>query len=460
MRKLDLASPPTDGAFPALARPPRFHGRLPFREFLRRIKESSIATWPEEAFEAAFLERRILWRRTFVANSPETVGHVLLDNADNYAKSRIARRLLEPGIGRGLITSEGAQWRRERRLLAPAFQHQRIAGYGGAMIAAASRMLAGWETMAAPVDMAKAMSRLTLAIISEIMFSAGDDPEIAKFGAAVDRYQTMVRPSVLDLLNLPDWLPRRSAARAAFLFRTSDAVIADLIARRRAASDPGSDLLGILLGASAAGDAPLSAREIRNQIATILTAGHETTANALTWTWYLLALHPAVEAKLHDEIDDVLDGRLPAFDDIARLVYTRMVIEETMRLYPPVHTLSRSALADDEIAGHRVPAGSTVLIVPWLLHRHRRLWQDPERFMPERMSPEHEPARPRFAYIPFGAGPRICIGASLAMTEAILILASIAQRWRLRLIEDPPVEPVGLITLRPRYPLMMRLERR
>jgi len=451
---------PTDDTSPVLARPPRFHGRLPFREFLRRIKESSIATWPEEAFESAFLERRILWRRTFVANSPDTIGHVLLDNAENYTKSRIARRLLEPGIGRGLITSEGAQWRRERRLLAPAFQHQRIAGYSGAIVAAALRMLAAWESTTAPLDMAKAMSRLTLAIISDIMFSAGDDPEIAKFGAAVDRYQTMVRPSVLDLLNLPDWLPRRSLARVTALFTESDAVIAGLIARRRAAPDPGSDLLGLLLGAATAGDAPLSAQEIRNQVATILTAGHETTANALTWTWYLLALHPAVEARLHEEIDHVLAGRQPGFDDIARLVYARMVIEEAMRLYPPVHTLSRSALADDEIAGHRVPAGSTVLIVPWLLHRHRRLWQDPDRFMPERMSPERTAGRSRFAYIPFGAGPRICIGASLAMTEAILIIASVARQWRLRLIATPPVEPIGLITLRPRQPMMMRLEKR
>lgn len=450
----------SDAAPPALARPPRFQGRLPLREFLRRFKESSIATWPEEAFEAEFLERRILWRRTFVANSSDTVRHVLLDNADSYIKSNLTRRLLEPGMGRGLLTSEGAQWRRQRRLVAPAFQHQRIVLYAGPIVAAAARTEAAWEPGSAPIDMAKEMSRLTLAIISTIMFSAADDQEIAKIGAAVDRYQSTVRPNVLDLLNLPDWLPRRGTARAASLFAAGDVAIAKLIARRRAALDPGGDLLGLLLGEPATGDAPPSAREIRDQVATILTAGHETTANALTWAWYLLALHPDAEAKLHDEIDHVLGGRPPGFDDIDRLGYTRMVIEETMRLYPPAHTISRSALADDEIAGHRVPKGSTVLIVPWLLHRHRRLWQDPERFSPERMSPERAAARPRFAYIPFGAGPRICIGASLAMTEAILILASIARNWRPRLVESPPVEPVGLITLRPRRAMMMRLEKR
>lgn len=450
----------SDAAPPVLARPPRFQGRLPLREFLRRFKENSIATWPEEAFESEFLQRRILWRRTFVANSPDTVRHVLLDNADDYAKSTITRRLLEPGMGRGLLTSEGAQWRRERRRLAPAFQHQYIVRYAGPIIAAAARAQAAWELESAPVDMAKEMSRLTLAIISEIMFSAVDDPEIAKVGAAVDRYQSTVRPSVLDLLNLPDWLPRLGTARAAALFAAGDVVISNLIAKRRAGFDSSGDLLDLLLDEPDTGDAPLSAREIRDQVATILTAGHETTANALTWTWYLLALHPDAEVKLHDEIDHVLGGRLPVFDDINRLIYTRMVIEEAMRLYPPVHTIARRALVDDQIAGHCVPKGSTVLIVPWLLHRHRRLWPEPERFSPERMSPERATARPRFAYIPFGAGPRICIGASLAMTEAILILAAAARRWRPRLLEAPPVEPIGLITLRPRYPMMMRLEKR
>jgi cytochrome P450 len=189
-------------------------------------------------------------------------------------------------------------------------------------------------------------------------------------------------------------------------------------------------------------------------------AGHETTAMAMTWIWYLLSQHAAVEAKLHAELDAVLGGREPDSQDLAKLTYTRMVIEESMRLYPPVHTIAREALADDTLAGLRVPKGSAVLISPWVLHRHRRLWRDPGRFEPERFSSEQAAARARFSYLPFGGGRRICIGAAFAMAEATLLLATVAQRFRLRLLSGHPVEPQGLITLRPRHGMKMQLERR
>ncbi|HWK44000.1 MAG TPA: cytochrome P450 [Stellaceae bacterium] len=445
---------------PELARPRRFRGRLSLRQFLLTIQKNSIATWPEEAFEQEFWSRRMLWRHTFVANSPDAVRHVLLDNADNYVKTDLARRLLEPGLGRGLLTAEGEVWRRQRRLMAPAFQHRRVVDFAGPIAAAAARLSKHWTSVAKPVDIAHAMSGLTLAVISEIMFSTAVDPRIALIGAGVDRYQTSIRPTLVDLLGLPGWLSRAGAQRAAAAFAQADEVIAELIARRQAAADPGSDLLGLLIAKPETGEPPLSPREIRDQVATIFTAGHETTANALAWTWYLLALHPAVERRLHDELDQVLGDRLPGFEDVARLRYTRMVIDEAMRLYPPAHTMSRRALAEDRILGRRIPRGSTLFIVPWLLHRHRLLWERPETFDPERMAPERAAKRPRFAYIPFGAGPRICIGASLAITEAVLILATLARRWRLRLVEGTHVEPIGLITLRPRGGLAMRLERR
>ncbi len=200
----------------------------------------------------------------------------------------------------------------------------------------------------------------------------------------------------------------------------------------------------------------MTAKEVRDEVVTIFMAGHETTAQALTWTWYLLALHPAVEAKLHDEVSTVLAGRTPQYEDIARLRYARMVIEEAMRLYPPAHTMAREPIARDEILGHRIPAGSIVLISPWLLHRKASLWPEPHRFDPERFTAEP----PRYSYIPFGAGQRICIGAAFAMTEAILILATIAQRYRLHLKPGHPIEPQGLITLRPRHGMPMTLERR
>ncbi len=204
----------------------------------------------------------------------------------------------------------------------------------------------------------------------------------------------------------------------------------------------------------------MSAKEVRDQVVTIFMAGHETTAVALTWTWYLLAQHPAVEARLHAELDATLGGRSPRHDDLAKLPYARSVIEESMRLYPPAHTLSRTAIADDTLLGRPIPKGSQVVIAPWLVHRNPKLWENPERFDPGRFSAERASQRHRFAYLPFGGGPRICIGAAFAIAEALLILATIAQRYRLRLVPGFPIEPQGLITLRPRHGMRMTLERR
>jgi cytochrome P450 len=344
--------------------------------------------------------------------------------------------------------------------MAPAFQPRRVAAFAPAIVAATERWVGKQADDTAPIDMAQEMSGLTLEIISEIMFSAADDPAIAVIGASVDRYQKSVRPTIADLLGLPSWWPRPAIRRAAKLFIESDRAVTALIERRRAAPDAAEDLLSLLMAVPESGDPPLSPREIRDQVATVITAGHETTAKALCWTWYLLSLHPAVEARLHAELDAALDGRSPTHEDLTRLVYTRAVLEESMRLYPPAHTFSRCALRPDRLGNFDLPQGAEVLIVPWLLHRHRRLWRDPEVFDPERMSSEQTAARPRYAYIPFGAGPRICIGAHLAMTEAMLILATVAQRYRPRLVEGADIEPVGLITLRPRHGMPMRLNHR
>jgi len=242
-----------------------------------------------------------------------------------------------------------------------------------------------------------------------------------------------------------------------------DKVIDRLITSRERVPADGQrkDLLGRLIAArDEETGGGMSAQEVRDQVVTIFMAGHETTALALTWTWYLLSQHPAAEAKLHAELDQVLGGRPPRHENLAKLPYTRMIIEEAMRLYPPAHTLSRTALKEDVVSGHRIRPGAQVFIVPWLLHRNPKLWDRPDRFEPERFAPERAASRHRFAYIPFGAGPRICIGAAFAMAEAMLLLATIAQRYRLRLKPGFAVEPQGLITLRARYGMRMLLERR
>jgi cytochrome P450 len=452
-------------AIPTLAVPRVPPEKLSLREFLRVLRDNSLATYAAEAYSAEIIERRMLWKRTFLVNDPGAVKHVLLDNAANYHKTEIARRLLEPGLGRGLLTSEGDTCRAHRRIMAPAFDHRSIVGYSPVMTEIAERLLADWDALpaGAEVDVAAAMMHATLHIISRTMFSSDSDNIVDVVERGVGRYQAEVRPNLLDLLELPLWLSRvpfRRRPEDIFIefHRTIDRLLA---AREGAREGRPKDLLTRLIAArDEVTGGGMTAQEVRNQVVTIFMAGHETTAVALTWTWYLLSQHPAVEEKLDRELRAALGGRTPTHADLAKLPYARMVLEESMRLYPPAHTLSRTAMAEDELLGRRVAKGSQVLIVPWLLHRNPKLWERPERFDPERFAPARAAARHRFAYIPFGAGPRICIGAAFAMAEAMLLLAALAQRYRLRLKPGFPVEPQGLITLRARHGMRMILERR
>jgi cytochrome P450 len=278
----------------------------------------------------------------------------------------------------------------------------------------------------------------------------------------VTEYQNTVRPRLGDILRLPLWFvnlasPRPASSTLDAFHRSVDELIAS---RAHDSVDRPIDLLRTLLSAHDESGNSMSLEEVRHQVVTIFMAGHETTAQALTWVWFLVSEHPMVEARLHEELRNVLAGREPRHDDLSQLPYTRMVIEESMRLYPPAHTLAREAIRSDLILGHTVPAGSAVIISPWLLHRKATLWPEPAEFKPERFSAASSRTRQRLAYIPFGAGPRICIGAAFALEEAMLILATVAQRYALRLKPGHPVEPLGLITLRPRYGMKMLLGRR
>ena len=451
--------------FPTLAAPRRPDGPTSMRRSLRDMRDNALAAHPPENFAADIIAQRILWRRMFILNEPGAIKYVLLDNAANYTKSEVGRRLLEPGLGRGLLTSEGETWRAHRRIMAPSFDPRSVIGYAPIMTSVTEELLAKWDALPEPreLDVAAAMMHVTLHIISRSMFSSDSDEIVDVVEGGVSQYQTLVRPSVFDLLHFPQWFARLiSPLPTDGIFNEFDRKVDRLLTERGRAPDAEpKDLLARLLAArdSETGGG-MTGKEVRDQVVTIFMAGHETTSLALTWTWYLLSQHPAVEAKLYNELREVLADRTPDYADVANLKYTRMVIEESMRLYPPAHTTGRQPIAPDEILGHRIPAGAEVLIMPWLLHRKPQLWENPDRFDPERFLPERVAARPRFAYIPFGAGPRICIGAAFAMTEAILILATIAQRYRLHLKPGHPVEPQGLITLRPRHGMQMTLERR
>jgi cytochrome P450 len=460
-----MSTPEDSVAAPVLAAPVPRRGRMALFEFFRTLRDNMVAIYSQEAYEREIVATKILGRRRFIVNEPAAIRRVLLDNASNYQKSEITRRILEPGLGKGLITSEGQTWRRHRRTMAPAFDHRSIASYVPIMTGAAQLMLEGWDRHLAPqpIDVALAMMEVTLNVISRTMFSSDSDRIRGIIERGAGRYQARMRPNVMDFLGFPAWLaalPRTQIVEGTL--GEFDLQIERLIRSRSSDTGAGADdLLDRLIAArDAQSGGAMSAREVRDHVITIFTAGHETTAMALTWTWYLLSRHPGVEAKLHAELATVLGGRAPTAEDLARLSYTRMVIEESMRLYPPVHTIAREALADDVLAAHHVPKGSTVLIVPWVLHRHVKLWKDPQRFLPERFSPEESEARARFSYLPFGGGRRICIGAAFATAEAMILLATIAQRYRLQLEPGHLVEPQGLITLRPRYGMKMRLDPR
>ena len=450
---------------PVLPAPIPRQRRLSFFEFVRALRESAIDSFAQEAYERDILERNLFGRKLFVLNDPAAIKHVLIDNAANYQKTEITRRILEPGLGKGLITSEGETWRAHRRTMSPSFDIRSIAAYTPVMTTAAEELLAQWDAIPAgtAVDIQTAMMEVTLNIISRTMFSNDSDDIVTIMARSAGRYQMEMRPNIMDMLGWPKWLaslPRRNVASRTL--GEFDRVIDRLIAER--SRDPGSypkDLLARLVAArDEQTGVGMSAQEVRDHVITIFLAGHETTAMALTWTWFLLSQHPAVESKLHAEIDSVLGGRAPTHEDVSKLSYTRMVIDESMRIYPPVHTLARQAIGEDTLVGQRIPKGSTVMIAPWVLHRHVKLWENPAAFDPERFSAERSAGRARFSYLPFGGGKRICIGAAFSLAEAVILLSTLAQRYKLRLVPGHRVEPQGLITLRARYGMKMLLTSR
>jgi cytochrome P450 len=440
---------------PVLATPAPQAAPLAVFAYLRVLRDSLIATYTEEAYVRDIVERRLLGRSRILVNEPAAIKRVLLDNAANYRKTEITRRILEPGLGKGLITSEGETWRRHRRIMSPAFDHRSIAAYAPIITGAAQELLTEWQALDAglSIDVATAMMGVTLNIISRSMFSSDSEHIVAIMERGAGRYQAEMRPNMMDFLGLPRWLaglPRRKVVRRTL--GEFDREIDRLIRSRSAGAPAPNDLLARLMAArDEQTGGGMTEQEVRDQVITIFMAGHETTAMAMTWTWYLLSQHPAEEAKVHAELDSVLNGRIPNSEDLSRLTYTRSVIDESMRLYPPAHIITREALADDVLAGCRVRKGSNVLIAPWVVHRHRKLWENPGRFDPERFRPEC------FAYLPFGGGRRICIGAAFATAEATLLLATIAQCFKMRLAAGHRVEPQGLITLRARHGMKMVL---
>ena len=399
-------------------------------------------------------------RSIFLLSHPDHARDVLVTNQRNFKKGRALEhaKLL---LGEGLLTSEGEHHMRQRRLMQPAFHRQRIAAYGETMVRYAERRCARWQD-GAPVDMHAEMMALTLAVVGKTLFDADVEAEARDIGQALtDSFEALGALFYLPFGSWIEKLPLPVVLRFKAGKKRLQETVQRIIAERRASGADTGDLLSMLLAArDAEGDGTgMSDQQIQDEALTLVLAGHETTANALSWTWYLLAQHPRVEDRFHAELSALGEEQLGA-DSLARLPYTRMVLSEAMRLYPPAWAIGRRALGDFEVDGIQIPAGSIVVLSPYLTQHDARWYDDPERFDPERWLPERVAERPKFAYFPFGAGPRICIGEQFAWMEGVLLLAAIGRRWRMRLVSNERVRTQALITLRPRGGIPMRTEAR
>jgi cytochrome P450 len=387
----------------------------------------------------------------FVLSDPAAIKHVLTDNAKNYVKSRNYQglRIL---FGQGLLTSEGEFWKRQRRLAQPAFHRERLAGLARSMASETRRMLDRWRAEGTERACAHAeMMRLTFAIVGRTLFSTDVDGDSSAIGEALTVGLHWTNDYAESLVRIPPWVPTPANLEFRRAQKTLDDLVYRIIAERKRSGELGDDLLGMLMAATdETGNERMDDKQLRDEVLTLVLAGHETTANLLAFTFHMLSLHPEWDRRVAEEARAVLGDREPTFEDMPKLKIARLVLEETMRLYPPVWTFERQALADDVVLGYALPKDAIVGISPYALHRNPKLWDNPEGFDPERFLPERSEGRSKYAYLPFGGGPRTCIGNNFAMTEALIILSMVAREHRLtrapghRLVLDPAV------TLRPK----------
>ncbi len=400
---------------------------------------------------------RVLNFKTIFVNHPDLIEEVLVTNARKYSKGRVLRANRHV-FGEGLLTSEGEFWLRQRRLAQPAFHRARIASYAATMVEYAQRMLEGWRD-GEERDAHQEMMRLTLQIVGKTLFDAdveGDAQEVGKSLELLLEIGANFRRAIF----VPHWLPTAANFRMKREIAQIEKIIYRIISERRASGRDAGDLLSMLLAAQDEDGSRMTDRQLRDETITLFLAGHETTASTLSWTWWLLAQNPTAEAKLHAELDAVLGDRAPSLDDLPKLVYAGQVITESLRLYPAAWGLARLAVEDHEIAGYPVTKGMGVAMAQWVVHRDPRWYDAPEEFRPKRWENDLMKRLPRFAYFPFGGGPRQCIGNTFAVMEATLILATIARKFHLRLVANHSVTPLASITLRPRHGVRVILEAR
>jgi len=429
--------------------------------FVLTASRNPLEIWGERAYREPFVSARWLGNPTIIVSDPAAIRYFMVENARNYGMQPLRQRVLRPILRDGLLTAEGELWRRTRRAMAPIFTPRNIEGFAATMLARSVAFAEGLSQRPGQVDVALEMTLLTYDILQATLFTGDIAGDPVEFANAVSRFlHIMGRADPFDILDLPAFLPRPTrllGRRSERYFRT---LIADTIEKRQRMLRSGEnaaphDLLTLLLQAEG-----LSRSEVEDNIITFIGAGHETTARALGWTLYLLSQAPDEREKVEAELDTLLDGLDDPVEWPERLVHTRAAFEEAMRLYPPAPSLNRTALEADSFGAIEVPKGASVLILPWVVHRHRRLWSDPESFVPSRFLPQDRTAIDRYQYLPFGIGPRVCIGQSFAMQEGIVALAALMRHLRFDYVGPRPPMPIQKITVQPDKGLPMTVRRR
>lgn len=433
---------------------------------LRVLARNPLEAWTKAHFEKPIVMGGLSIGRVALVSDPAAIRRVLMDNSQNYHKDWLQRRVLSAGLSNGLLTAEGQQWRMQRRALAPLFARRTVLSFSVAMIDAAAALVERLKLRDGQIeDIAVEATRLTLDVLERTMFSDGLGRSPEEIRLAMKHYfEAIGRLDPFDVLGLPNWVPRLSRWKLRPMLRLFESAIDAIVStrRRRIAEDPDSvprDILTLLLEARdpETGEG-LSEVEVRANILTFIAAGHETTANSITWSLFLLSQSPEWRRRVQAEADRELDGDVEGLAE--RLVETRAVIDEANRLYPPIAAISRAALAPDELAGEPIRRGTMVVIAPYVLHRHRALWADPDAFDPNRFLDGARERIDRFAYLPFGVGPRICIGATFALQEAAIVVATVMRHFTLELAPGHAVWPVHRVTVRPSGGLPMIVRRR
>lgn len=393
---------------------------------------------------------RFLYIHAYFLYNPDDIEALLTTNAKSFRKAQSLRSpFFARLVGNGLVTSEGAFWRRQRRLAQPAFHRQRISSYGDVMVDFTTRAIPKWRTNEV-LDISREMNRLTLEIVVKTLFNADISGDADRVGTVLSEVVKPFASQATLKWILDNRLPTPGHRRYFNLVAEIDRIIFRIISERRVTKSDEGDLLSMLLQAQDEDGSHMTDGQLRDEVMTLFLAGHETTALSLSWSWYLLAMNPEKERKFHAELDEVLQGRLPGVEDLSRLKYTEMIAKEAMRLYPPAYAVGREALEDVEIGGFRVPKRSQVFAFQWVTQRDERYFSKPGEFIPERWDSEHSETIPKYAYFPFGGGPRQCIGNYFAMMEIVLLLATIGQRLKFRLAPDYKVEVLPVLSLRPK----------